>query len=252
MSANTPKEVVIIGGSLGGLFAGIVFARLGHNVTILERTPSDTLVDQGAGIAVAPILPPIVGVLKEGGLPLAPIIDFFNKYDRTGTPYNNLKGQGLRYLKRDDSVKKDIVLPFLVASCSWDLLYNMLRADFDGGYETGYVEAAKTEATDRKVVYLSGIRVTDLVDLGAENVKVEFLDVHGVKGDLEADIVIGADGMNSSVRQLLQPKIERKYTGYVAWRGTVQANLLSKETRETFGDYGTFFYCKENQILEYA
>lgn len=158
---------------------------------------------------------------------------------------------GLKYLKRDGSVK-DIALPLLMASCSWDLLYNMLRANFDGGYEAGYVEAAKTETTDGKAIYLFGVRVTDLVDLEAEKVRAVFLNAQGGKEDLEADIVIGADGINSFVRQLLQPEIERKYVGYVAWRGTVKANLLSKATRDTFGDYGTFFHCKENQILEYA
>lgn len=91
MSETTTKEVIIIGGSLASLFAATVFARLGHNVTILERTPSDTLIDQGAGIAVAPILPPIIGALKKRGLPLAPIIEFFAKYDRTGTPYKDLQ-----------------------------------------------------------------------------------------------------------------------------------------------------------------
>jgi len=51
------KKVVIVGGSLGGLFTGIVFTRLGFNVTILKRTPIAALKDQGADISLYIIIP---------------------------------------------------------------------------------------------------------------------------------------------------------------------------------------------------
>jgi len=44
------KSAVVVGGSLGGLFTGIVLKRLGHQVTIFERSPTPLLQDQGAGI----------------------------------------------------------------------------------------------------------------------------------------------------------------------------------------------------------
>ena len=47
---SSSKSAVVVGGSLGGLFTGIVLKRLGHQVTIFERSPTPLLQDQGAGI----------------------------------------------------------------------------------------------------------------------------------------------------------------------------------------------------------
>ena len=45
-------DIAVIGGSLGGLFAAIPLLRMPqkHNVTILERSGTPLLHDQGAGI----------------------------------------------------------------------------------------------------------------------------------------------------------------------------------------------------------
>lgn len=47
---SSSKNAIVVGGSLGGLFASIVLKRLGHKVTIFERSPTPLLHDQGAGI----------------------------------------------------------------------------------------------------------------------------------------------------------------------------------------------------------
>ncbi|KAK4630049.1 hypothetical protein CLAFUW4_08578 [Fulvia fulva] len=47
---NAKPDIVIIGGSLGGLFAGVALKSHGYNTTILERTPTFLLENQGAGI----------------------------------------------------------------------------------------------------------------------------------------------------------------------------------------------------------
>ena len=47
---STSKNAIVVGGSLGGLLTGIVLKRLGHAVTIFERSPIPLLHDQGAGI----------------------------------------------------------------------------------------------------------------------------------------------------------------------------------------------------------
>lgn len=44
------SKSIVVGGSLGGLLTGIALKRLGHEVTILERSPTPLLQDQGAGI----------------------------------------------------------------------------------------------------------------------------------------------------------------------------------------------------------
>ena len=47
---SSSKNAIVVGGSLGGLLAGIVLKRLGYEVTIFERSPIPLLQDQGAGI----------------------------------------------------------------------------------------------------------------------------------------------------------------------------------------------------------
>jgi 2-polyprenyl-6-methoxyphenol hydroxylase-like FAD-dependent oxidoreductase len=57
------RRVIVIGGSLGGLFAGCNLRRAGWDVTILERTP-ERLEGRGAGLGVHPSM--IQGLLAAG------------------------------------------------------------------------------------------------------------------------------------------------------------------------------------------
>jgi 2-polyprenyl-6-methoxyphenol hydroxylase-like FAD-dependent oxidoreductase len=57
----------------------------------------------------------------------------------------------------------------------------------------------------------------------------------------EADLVIAADGWNSSVRRALLPDVEPVYAGYVAWRGVAQERDLPKQVLDVFTDRFTFF-----------
>ena len=47
----------------------------------------------------------------------------------------------------------------------------------------------------------------------------------------QADLVIGADGLRSTVRAELFPGLEPEYAGYVAWRGTIPEAALSDAAR---------------------
>ena len=40
--------------------------------------------------------------------------------------------------------------------------------------------------------------------------------------DAEADLLIGADGLHSTVRSRLVPDLKAQYVGYIAWRGVVE------------------------------
>src|ERR1700684_1147819 len=97
------KKVVIVGGSLAGLFAGIVFLRLGYNVTILERIPAADLQDQGAGISLYIVLPSIRESLEKLGTSGSPAADFLEQYDRTKT--QTMVSGTIQYLNRDGSIR---------------------------------------------------------------------------------------------------------------------------------------------------
>jgi 2-polyprenyl-6-methoxyphenol hydroxylase-like FAD-dependent oxidoreductase len=51
-----------------------------------------------------------------------------------------------------------------------------------------------------------------------------------------ADLVIGADGHRSALRQHVDPSAQPRYCGYLLWRGMVAADALDDEVRATFLD----------------
>ncbi|KAK6388761.1 hypothetical protein LTR81_027142 [Elasticomyces elasticus] len=65
-------------------------------------------------------------------------------------------------------------------------------------------------------------------------------------------MVIAADGASSTIRRLLAPEVERKYAGYVAWRGTCPETELSDAAREVFIERFTFYHTEGIQILGYV
>ena len=83
IGANSRTQV---GGSLGGLAAGIALKALGHDTTILERNPSPLLHDQGAGIVA-------------GG----DALEFFERYNRCKQPLA-VNSQRRQYLDKKGKV----------------------------------------------------------------------------------------------------------------------------------------------------
>ncbi len=92
-SATNKRADVQVGGSLGGLAAGIALKSLGHDTTILERNPTPLLHDQGAGIVA-------------GG----DALEFFKRYNRCKRPIA-VSSQRRQYLDSDGNVvhKVDMV-----------------------------------------------------------------------------------------------------------------------------------------------
>jgi 2-polyprenyl-6-methoxyphenol hydroxylase-like FAD-dependent oxidoreductase len=242
--------VVQVGGSLAGLCTGIVLLRLGHNVTILERSTPSLLLDQGAGISVAPYVPPIIASLKQLGKP-NPIFEFFKEYDRTGKPWCNSSDQvSIQFLKRDGTVKHAMDLTGkLLGTASWELLYNSLRANFDGKAENGFINRVEKREEDGKAEYLHGLQVVSLHDVGSEGVEVVCVDKEGEKVIRKANLVVGADGPSSTIRSKFLPDITREYVGYVAWRGTVTQDEVSAATRESLKT-PSFSYTRGNHAVQ--
>lgn len=66
-----------------------------------------------------------------------------------------------------------------------------------------------------------------------------------------ADLVVGADGIRSRVRELLAPGITPSYGGYVAWRGIMdEADLSAAFMSETF-DRFSFCFPPGGQFIGY-
>lgn len=232
MESSKPKTVIIVGGSLAGLMHALALLSQPNppTVRILERSPTALLHNQGAGV--------VAGNETQ---------EFFDKIVKTGRDIA-VTSQLRLYLDRAGKVMEGSVEERQQRMTSWDLLYHLLRWRVEG-LQSDYVDGL--EADDRpKASYQNGCTVSALEESGA---KMRLSWTHKDLGEqtCEADLIIAADGGSSTIRRLLIPDVERKYVGYVAWRGTVPETQLSYEAREVFVEKFPFYHSAGIQILGY-
>lgn len=240
-TASEKKDIVVVGGSLAGVFTGITLLRQGHKVTIFERSPTPLLHDQGAGIV-------------SGGETL----ELFRRFDRSGRGSEELKGgisvKSKERLYLDQKGNEIDGEKWEQRMTSWDLLYYLSRFNFDG-QKTAYLPDGAV-APQEKGLYEYGRSVASLEDIGTK-VKVDYEDVREGsregKGSLEADFVVIADGPSSHLRKELLPEAkQRSYAGYVAFRGTVPEEDLSQAATVAFVERFAFYHGPSIQILAYT
>ncbi|EXJ71044.1 uncharacterized protein A1O5_06037 [Cladophialophora psammophila CBS 110553] len=229
-SGHKPKHIIIVGGSLGGLFTGVALKQHGYDTTILERTPTNLLENQGAGIVA-------------GGDTLA----FFERYDRCKRPVA-VTSQKRMYLDESGKVVHEEIMKQTMTS--WDLCYYMLRANYDH-QQSGYCKVPGPQPGDGKIDYRYGCTVTGFREEG-DSIKVFYDKIDGGKDSIVGDMLVGADGPSSTVRKILCPEVERKYAGYCVIRGTVPENEASEEARKVFVERFTFFHAPGIQNLTYT
>ena len=76
--------------------------------------------------------------------------------------------------------------------------------------------------------------------------------VHLADGSsLGCDLLVCADGINSTARRLLLPDVARRYAGYVAWRGTVVEVELTRRTFDALHEAITYFVMPYSHMLAY-
>jgi 2,6-dihydroxypyridine 3-monooxygenase len=66
-----------------------------------------------------------------------------------------------------------------------------------------------------------------------------------------ADVVVFADGINSIGRRLVAPEAEPEYVGYVAWRGTLDADRLEHPIFETLADAIAYHILPDGHFITY-
>ena len=68
---------------------------------------------------------------------------------------------------------------------------------------------------------------------------------------IDADLLVGADGMRSNVRKQLFPLIEPQYAGYVAWRGVLDERRVSGAFVEKYFGSFSFALLPGEQLIGY-
>jgi len=204
------KRVLIIGGSLGGLIAANLFHRAGWDVQVFEKVPGE-MGGRGAGIATHPEL---LQVLARIGIPVD-------------------QGIGVQVMTRvtlDQAGHRIGDLHYPQVMTAWSYLYQLLRNALPAErYASGKELVAVEQDTDQ----MRG------------QVRARFADGSVVSGDL----LIGADGIRSTVRQQFLPGAGMRYAGYVAWRGLVEEAELSPATHQSlFGHLGFCLPDREQMV----
>lgn len=201
------QRAVVIGGSLGGLFAGVLLQRQGWHVTVHERAGNE-LASRGAGIVthdeLHETLALATGQREAIGVPVSERVVF----------------------ARDGSIVCRMPRPQVLAS--WDQLWRRLR---DGlapdSYRHGSTLVAFEQSSDHAIAW--------------------FQDGEKIR----ADLLVAADGIQSSVRRQLLPDVRVQYVGYCAWRGLVEEASLSAPARTALNDRFSFCLPPHQQMLGY-
>ncbi|HKM69476.1 MAG TPA: FAD binding domain-containing protein [Stellaceae bacterium] len=108
------RHAVVIGGSLGGLFSGLLLRSIGWNVDIFERSPHD-LDSRGGGIVLQP--------------------DVLQAFRRSGVRYDTTLGVEAAeriYLDREGGIAHRI--PMRQMMTSWTSLYAAMRRAFSADH----------------------------------------------------------------------------------------------------------------------
>ena len=101
------------------------------------------------------------------------------------------------------------------------------------------------KANDRQRYYFG--HVFEGIEQDGSRVTVRFANGRSER----ADLVVGCDGLRSSVRGSLAPEVQPIYSGYFIWRGAPNESELSPSTRETMFPYFSFFLGGQLQALGY-
>ncbi|MBO0802434.1 MAG: FAD-dependent monooxygenase [Nocardiopsaceae bacterium] len=211
-------RALIVGGSLAGLSAAAWLASAGFAVDVLERAPGP-LQDFGAGIVLHPAT-----------------IRFLTEHEGLRPEELGLGVSHLRYIGPGGEVTSQA--PSRLRFSSYGMLYRRLR-------ETAERQGARYHAGATVVSVGTGGPGGD--GPGSPGAWVVLDSGERIRGD----IVVGADGVHSTVRRQLFPGARPAWAGYVAWRGVIDESGLEPAVAVPLADAITYYIGRRSHLLTY-
>ena len=198
---NAQGRVLICGGGIGGLTAALCLARAGFRVRIFEQAPA--FAEVGAGIQISPN-----GARVLHHLGLAP--GLANKGCRPQrTEFRHWRtGKVISASPLGESVQQAYGFPY----------YHLHRADL---LQLLYAAAEQ----DGRIELHLGSKMQGLAQDG-DRVCASTTEDDGTASVREGDVLVGADGIHSTVRTALFGRDAPSFTGNLAWRALVPAERL--------------------------
>jgi 2-polyprenyl-6-methoxyphenol hydroxylase-like FAD-dependent oxidoreductase len=202
------RRALVIGGSLGGLFAAHLLRSVGWHVVVFERN-AEELASRGVGLGTHNQL---VQILQ-----------------RVGIAFDDSMGIRVAKVVCLDRTGKIIVeRPTTRTMSGWARLYRALRDPLPAPQ------------------YRLGMNLRR-VEQDGDGVTAIFEDGTRERGDL----LVGADGVRSTVREQFLPAAQPLYAGYVAWRALLAESEVPPDIRREIFELYTFCLPEGEQLLAY-
>lgn len=194
MAVTDGVRAVVIGAGIGGLSTAIALRRLGMEVSVHERSPE--LVEVGSGLTLwTNAMRALAQLNVEGAIA------------RRGARVDEIRNWNY-----DGSALKTLPIA-KVAQKYGQAAYGLHRAELQQGL-AAELPAGTIRLGSTCTGYRQGPKdVTALFDDGSEE---------------RADLLVGADGLNSAVRKTMLGDSPARYAGYTCWRSSafVEHELL--------------------------
>ena len=199
-------DIAIAGGGIGGLVAALALVQHGQRVRIFEQAAE--LREAGAGVQISPngcrVLAAL-GLLDEaraiGVEPDGKEIRLWNS------------GETWPLFDLGATAARDYGLPYLLLHRAdlQALLRDALSQAAPGALALGHrLAAVEQDAASVTLIFAGGARES-------------------------ADILVGADGVHSTVRDAVAEPARARFTGCMAWRGVVPTECLPDQFRRPVG-----------------
>jgi salicylate hydroxylase len=201
-------QTVVVGAGIGGLAAALALARSGQRVALLEQAPA--FGEVGAGVQLGPNAIKLLAHwgLLDALLPKASLPDAIAvRSASTGRPITRML-LGKACVQRHGQV---------YATVHRADLHALLLAAVQKESNVSLVAACTVQGISQSATAIS-----------VQSSQGE------VQGEVPGDLLVGADGLWSRVREQVQPQSAPVFTGHLAYRSLLNASSLPSDAAEQF------------------